>query len=159
MIPSHHCRAYRPTADLLTLVASFSGRCSNQELLSLSQRQSPQLLRPSRSTPISLLESAAAAPLAAPQPDPALSLQLDQRPHGPPESSGRVIFVLKNGYLRFQVIFVFYICFAQEPSMLRPGTLYASLRNPLTSDEDNSQNPEPPLNSPWLAPPVAGASA
>ena len=41
--------------------------------------------------------------------------------------------------------------------MLRPGTLYASLRNPLTSDEDNSQNPEPPLNSPWLAPPVAGA--
>ena len=78
MIPSHHFRAYRPTADLLTLVASFSGRCSNQELLSLSQRQSPQLLRPSRSTPISLLESAAAAPPAAPQPDPALSLPLER---------------------------------------------------------------------------------
>ena len=78
MIPSHHFRAYRPTADLLTLVASFSGRCSNQELLSLSRRQSPQLLRPSRSTPISLLESAAAAPPAAPQPDPALSLPLER---------------------------------------------------------------------------------
>ena len=78
MIPSHHCRAYRPTADVLTLVALFSGRCSNQELLSLSRRQSPQLLRPSRSTPISLLESAAAAPPAAPQPDPALSLPLER---------------------------------------------------------------------------------
>ena len=40
--------------------------------------------------------SARSRPPAATQPDPALSLQLDQRPHGPPESSpalfARVIF-------------------------------------------------------------------
>ena len=155
MIPSHHCRAYRPTADLLTLVASFSGRCSNQELLSLSRRQSPQLLRPSRSTPISLLESAAAAPPAAPQPDPALSLQLDQRPHGPllPYLAELSSF-LENGYLRFQVIFVFYIGIYHH-LLAAPACSCLPIQRALP--EDNSLQSGPLPISPWLALPVAGA--
>ena len=152
MIPSHHCRAYRPTADLLTLVASFSGRCSNQELLSLSRRQSPQLLRPSRSTPISLLESAAAAPPAAPQPDPALSLQLDQRPHGPllPYLAELSSF-LENGYLRFPSYLRF---LHRNRSMLPTEPHLCFLRNPL---KITRSSPDPSLfhpgwPCPWLEP-------
>ena len=68
MIPSRRCRAYRATAHLQTLAASSCRSFTDPQLLSLSRRGSPPLLRARRSAPITLLQSAAKAAPSALQP-------------------------------------------------------------------------------------------
>ena len=67
-----------------------------------------------------------------------------------PSLSGRVIFVLKNGYLRFQVIFVFYI------GIYHLQVAHCIIFRWLTV-EDNSSKTRTPPGIPWLALPVPGA--
>ena len=83
MIPGRRCRAYRATAHLQTLAASSCRSFTDHQLLSLSRRVSPPLLRARRSALITLLQSAAEAAPSALQPAPPL------RPASPPHLTYR----------------------------------------------------------------------